>query len=40
MAITIVSKQHDTKITFNDTPTIDDVVIPPANLQDAPYRFY
>ena len=23
MAVTIITKQHDTKITFTDTPTID-----------------
>src|SRR6266496_5672585 len=27
MATTIVTKQHDTKITFTDTPTIDGVPI-------------
>jgi hypothetical protein len=28
MATTIITKQHDTKITFTDSPTIDDVPLP------------
>ena len=39
MATTIITKQHDTKITFKDTPTIDDVVIPPANLAGCTLSF-
>lgn len=29
---TILTKQHDLKITFTDTPTINGVVVPPSNL--------
>ena len=39
MATTIITKQHDTKITFKDTPTIDDVPIPPANLAGCTLSF-
>ena len=39
MAVTIVSKQHDTKITFKDTPTINGVVVPPADLAGCTLRF-
>jgi hypothetical protein len=39
MAVTIITKQHDTKITFKDTPTIDGVVVPPANLAGCSLRF-
>jgi len=36
---TIITKQHDTKITFTDTPTIDGVVVPPANLAGCTLSF-
>lgn len=36
---TILTKQHDTKITFVDTPTIDGVVVPPTNLIGATLKF-
>ena len=36
---TILTKQHDTKITFIDTPTIDGVTVPPANLIGASLKF-
>lgn len=39
MATTIISKQHDTKITFRDTPTIDDVPILPADLAGCTVSF-
>jgi hypothetical protein len=39
MAKTIVTKQHDTGITFVDTPTIDGVVVPPANLLGSALTF-
>lgn len=39
MATTIVTKQHDTKITFRDTPTIDDVPIPPGDLAGCSVSF-
>jgi hypothetical protein len=36
---TIFTKQHDTKITFRDVPTIDGVAIPPANLVGCSLSF-
>jgi hypothetical protein len=36
---TITTKQHDTKITFTDTPTLDGVPIPPANLAGCTVSF-
>jgi hypothetical protein len=39
MATTIITKQHDTKITFKDTPTIDDVPIPPGDLAGCTVSF-
>ena len=36
---TIITKLHDTKITFTDTPTIDGVVVPPANLAGCTLSF-
>jgi hypothetical protein len=39
MATTIITKQHDTKITFRDTPTIDDVPIPPGDLAGCTLSF-
>jgi hypothetical protein len=39
MSTTITTKQHDTKITFKDTPTIDGVPIPPANLAGCTVSF-
>jgi hypothetical protein len=39
MSTTIVTKQHDTKITFKDTPTIDGVPVPPANLAGCTVSF-
>jgi hypothetical protein len=39
MAVTIITKQHDTKITFKDTPTIDGIAIPPANLAGCTLSF-
>ncbi len=39
MSTTITTKQHDTKITFHDTPTIDGVAIPPANLAGCTVSF-
>jgi hypothetical protein len=39
MATTIVTKQHDDKITFRDTPTIDNVVVPPGDLVGCTVKF-
>lgn len=39
MAVTIITKRHDTKITFKDTPTIDGIPIPPANLAGCTLSF-
>lgn len=39
MATTIVTKQHDTKITFTDTPTIDGVTVPPGDLAGCTLSF-
>ena len=39
MATTIITKQHDTKITFTDTPTIDDVPVPPGDLAGCTLSF-
>jgi hypothetical protein len=39
MAVTIITKQHDTKIQFKDTPSINGVVVPPANLAGCTLRF-
>jgi hypothetical protein len=39
MATTIITKQHDTKITFVDTPTIDYVVVPPGDLAGCSLSF-
>jgi len=39
MATTIVTKQHDTKITFKDTPTIDGVALLPADLVGCTVSF-
>ena len=39
MATTIVTKQHDTKITFTDTPTIDDVPILLADIATCTVSF-
>ena len=39
MAVTITTKQWDTKITFKDTPTIDDVVVLPADLAGCTLKF-
>jgi hypothetical protein len=39
MATTIITKQHDTKITFKDTPTIDDVPILPGDLAGCTLSF-
>lgn len=37
--MTILTKQHDTKITFIDTPTIDGVPVPPSNMLGATLKF-
>jgi hypothetical protein len=39
MAVTIITKAHDTKITFQDTPTINGVVVPPANFAGCTLKF-
>jgi hypothetical protein len=39
MAVTIITKQHDTKITFKDTPSINGIVVPPADLAGCTLRF-
>jgi hypothetical protein len=39
MAVTIITKQHDTKITFKDTPTINGVPVLPADLVGCTLRF-
>jgi hypothetical protein len=39
MATTIITKQHDTQITFKDTPTIDGVAVPPANFSGCTLSF-
>ena len=36
---TIVTKQHDTRITFTDTPTIDGVAVPPSDFAGATLAF-
>jgi hypothetical protein len=36
---TIIVKQHDTKITFTDTPTIDNVPVLPADLSGCTVSF-
>jgi len=36
---TIITKQHDTKITFTDTPTIDGVAVPPGDLAGCTLSF-
>ena len=36
---TIITKQHDTKITFRDTPTIDGVPMLPADLVGCTLSF-
>lgn len=37
--MTILTKQHDTKITFTDIPSIDGVIVPPANLVGCTLKF-
>jgi hypothetical protein len=39
MAVTIVTKQHDTKITFLDTPTIDGVPLTMTDLAGCSVSF-
>jgi|SRR5215472_1016233 hypothetical protein len=39
MATTIITKQHDTQITFKDTPTIDGVNVPPSNFSGCTLSF-
>lgn len=39
MATTIVTKQHDTKITFKDTPTIDGIPMLPADMVGCTVSF-
>jgi len=39
MATTIITKQHDTQITFKDQPTIDGVNVPPANFNGCTLSF-
>jgi hypothetical protein len=39
MATTIITKQHDTEITFKDTPTIDGVVVPPSQFSGCTLSF-
>jgi hypothetical protein len=39
MATTITTKQHDTKITFKDVPTIDGVPVLPADLAGCSVSF-
>lgn len=39
MATTIITKQHDTKITFKDTPTIDGTPVLPTDLAGATLSF-
>lgn len=36
---TIVTKQHDTKITFKDNPTIDNVPVPPSDFSGCTVSF-
>ena len=39
MATTIITKAHDTKITFKDTPTINNVPLLPADLVGCSLSF-
>jgi len=39
MATTIITKQHDTQITFRDTPTIDGVAVPPTQFAGCTLSF-
>jgi hypothetical protein len=39
MATTITTKQHDTKITFKDTPTINGVALVPSDLTGCTVSF-
>jgi len=39
MATTIITKQHDTRITFKDTPTIDGTPMLPADLVGCTLSF-
>src|SRR5215813_252243 len=39
MAVTVITKQHDTKITFMDIPTIDGITVPPGDLAGCTLSF-
>ena len=39
MSTTIKTKQHDTKLKFTDTPTIDGVVVPAVDLASCTLSF-
>src|SRR5262252_3402404 len=39
MAVEVTTKQHDTKITFFDIPTIDGVTVPPGDLAGCTLSF-
>jgi hypothetical protein len=39
MAVTIITKQHDDKITFTDVPKIDGEVVPPTSFAGCSVKF-